>query len=86
MACIIIKACFSAFLFVAIVKQAECTTQAPSDETKAPEENANYVLVHFMDKKRDEFFKMLPNIKDAIASSLNAFCLDESPRCGTEIS
>jgi hypothetical protein len=88
MANFVVKICLLAILSSMAV-QIDCSGSSTTEslpEAKAAEANANYVLVHFMDKKRDEFMQILPDIKSAIANSVSAFCADEAPRCGSDIS
>ena len=89
------KISIKTFLLVAVLVAflstiVECNKEKPATKkedlsaTEAEDTSYNYVLVHFMDKKLNEFQAILPDIKDSIASRLNGFCRDEANRCGTE--
>jgi hypothetical protein len=91
MAKLIVKT-FCLVAILSIVGQVRCkeatgsSTNQPETTSGPVDEYVNYALVHFMDKTRDEFMKLLPGIKNAIASSLTTYCTDEAPSCGDEIS
>lgn len=70
-----------AVLVVATISSIECNH--PHHVPPADDSFVDFARVHFMDKKKDEFMDLLPEVKNSIAKSLNEYCKEGD--CDTDV-